>query len=151
MYGSQRGDLADDFVITGWNSSYTNDPPPPEEMREWVDTTVAAINDLTPAACWRLGVAPICCCNGWLPVRTTTTAPTCPAARSRPCASEWTTTTSPCCTRRRTSWKGCRTAHFDTMVLNSVAQYFPDVAYLTEVLTRTAGLMARLSTMFVGD
>ncbi|MFD1047011.1 methyltransferase [Kibdelosporangium lantanae] len=151
MYGSQRGDLADDFVITGWNSSYTNEPLSAAQMREWVDTTVAAINELTPRRVLEVG-----CGTGLL------------LQRLAPGADDYYGTDlsggALASLRKRHDGdnvtllhqaadivEGLPRDHFDTMVLNSVAQYFPDVAYLTEVLTRTAGLMARPSTMFVGD
>ncbi|HEY3324116.1 MAG TPA: amino acid adenylation domain-containing protein [Planctomycetota bacterium] len=37
------------FNITGWNSSYTEAPIPADEMREWVEQTVARIRALQPA------------------------------------------------------------------------------------------------------
>src|SRR5690242_14872494 len=36
------------FNIAGWNSSYTRQPIPAEEMREWVDETVKSILALHP-------------------------------------------------------------------------------------------------------
>ena len=42
---SQRSASTDDptFNITGWNSSYTRQPIPSEEMQEWVENTVSRI------------------------------------------------------------------------------------------------------------
>jgi acyl carrier protein len=40
---------------------------------------------------------------------------------------------------------------FDMVVLNSVAQYFPDVDYLVHVLTKAASLATDGGTIFVGD
>ncbi len=47
-YG-QAGALADPtFNITGWNSSYTGEPIPPEEMRHWVEQTVDRVVAMKP-------------------------------------------------------------------------------------------------------
>ncbi len=40
---------------------------------------------------------------------------------------------------------------FDTIVINSVAQYFPDAAYLSRVLRDAAGLLAPGGSIVVGD
>jgi hypothetical protein len=40
---------------------------------------------------------------------------------------------------------------FDTIVINSVVQYFPDVDYLVRVLSRAMGLLAPGGAIFVGD
>ncbi|NDD31514.1 MAG: methyltransferase domain-containing protein, partial [Proteobacteria bacterium] len=48
-YGQrQANDLA--FDITGWNSSYTGQPILADEMREWVDATVARIREVIPTS-----------------------------------------------------------------------------------------------------
>jgi acyl-CoA synthetase (AMP-forming)/AMP-acid ligase II len=43
------------FNITGWNSSYTGEAIPAEEMREWVEDTVAQIRKLRPRRVLELG------------------------------------------------------------------------------------------------
>ena len=42
-YGSAPAERAADFDIAGWNSSYTGEPIPADQMREWVDSTVERI------------------------------------------------------------------------------------------------------------
>jgi microcystin synthetase protein McyA len=62
----RQSDVADpSFNITGWNSSYTGEPIPAEEMRVWVDD-----------ACLSWGVAPVCCCSVWQASVNATVAPT---------------------------------------------------------------------------
>ena len=41
--------------------------------------------------------------------------------------------------------------HFDTIILNSVVQYFPSAAYLTDVLLAAIGLLRPGGRIFVGD
>src|SRR5262249_20793800 len=43
------------------------------------------------------------------------------------------------------------TGHFDLVILNSVVQYFPDLAYLLRVLTGIAPLLAPGGRIFLGD
>ena len=43
------------FDIRGWTSSYTGQPIPAEEMRAWVDSTVARIGALRPARVLEIG------------------------------------------------------------------------------------------------
>ena len=45
----------DEFNIIGWNSSYTGEPIPAPEMREWVDSTVARIRTLNPRRVLEIG------------------------------------------------------------------------------------------------
>ncbi len=40
---------------------------------------------------------------------------------------------------------------FDTVVLNSVAQYFPDIAYLQQVLEGAARTVGKTGQLFIGD
>src|SRR5439155_7305291 len=52
----QSASLADPtFNIIGWNSSYTGEPIPADEMREWVDATVARILALRPRRALEIG------------------------------------------------------------------------------------------------
>ena len=52
----RQGEIADpSFNITGWNSSYTGEAIPAEEMRVWVEDTVAQIRKLQPRRVLELG------------------------------------------------------------------------------------------------
>jgi pristinamycin I synthase-3/4 len=44
-----------DFNLLGWNSSYTGEPIPAEEMRLWVDETVAHLRALQPNRVLEIG------------------------------------------------------------------------------------------------
>src|SRR5690606_19061891 len=46
---------------------------------------------------------------------------------------------------------GLPEGYFDTIVLNSVVQYFPDGPYLQRVITRLVGLLAAGGRLVIGD
>ncbi|WP_341865671.1 amino acid adenylation domain-containing protein [Amycolatopsis regifaucium] len=46
---------------------------------------------------------------------------------------------------------GLPAGRFDTIVINSVIQYFPSVDYLTDVVTKAVGLLTPGGALFVGD
>ena len=71
-----RGGVDPTFDIEGWNSSYTGRPIPAEEMREWVERTVARILALGPRRVLEVG-----CGTGLLLFRV---APHARALRRRP-------------------------------------------------------------------
>ncbi|MDP9841725.1 non-ribosomal peptide synthetase [Streptosporangium lutulentum] len=151
MYGSTREGLAEDFVITGWNSSYSNEPIPAEEMAEWVTGTVDGIRALAPKRVLEIG-----CGTGLLLQRLaphaddyygTDLSGGALASLGRRLTSDNVTLLHQAADRT----DGLPARYFDTVVLNSVAQYFPDAHYLTDVLVGTAATVARPATMFVGD
>ncbi|MGI5531262.1 amino acid adenylation domain-containing protein [Streptomyces syringium] len=151
MYGSQQGALADDFDITGWNSSYTNEPIATEQMREWVDTTVDAIRALRPSRVLEIG-----CGTGLLLQRLAPDAEDYQGTDLSAAALAFLQERLPegrvTLHHQAAHEKGTLPdGYFDTVVLNSVAQYFPGPDYLTHVLVRAAGLAARPATLFVGD
>ncbi|MBV6697676.1 non-ribosomal peptide synthase/polyketide synthase [Kitasatospora aureofaciens] len=142
--------------FTGWNSSYDARPIPLHEMREWRDRTVERILALRPRRVLEVG-----CGTGLLLSRV---APHCETYR----ATDFSATAIDALVEqvgREPQLAGkvvleVRPAHdtdglpadgFDTIVLNSVVQYFPTADYLTEVLDRLLGLLAPGGTLFVGD
>ncbi|TDD50918.1 non-ribosomal peptide synthetase [Saccharopolyspora elongata] len=141
--------------FTGWNSSYDGLPIPLPEMREWRDATVERVASLAPERILEIGVG-----TGLLMSQL--------APR---CESYWATDFSPVVVEAlRNRLDGdtgyanvellCRPAHvlddlptdfFDTIVINSVVQYFPSVDYLVEVLTAAVRLLRPGGAVFVGD
>ncbi|WP_424888922.1 amino acid adenylation domain-containing protein [Streptomyces sp. XH2] len=140
----------------GWDSTYDGEPIPLEQMREWRDATVARIAELRPRRVLEIGVG-----AGLLLSRL--------AGR---CETYWGTDFSPAAVARLTAHVAadpelagkvelrCRPADdvdglpadfFDTIVINSVAQYFPGAGYLTEVLGKCLGLLAPGGAVYVGD
>ncbi|MEU1517123.1 non-ribosomal peptide synthase/polyketide synthase, partial [Streptomyces sp. NPDC005811] len=145
--------LGDNF--TGWNSSYDGRPIPEEEMREWRDTTVDRIRALKPRRILEVGVG-----TGLL------------LARLAPdCETYWATDFSATAVDTLAARLADRPelaervvlrtqpAHdlaglpggFDTVVVNSVVQYFPSADYLLDVIRGLTSLLAPGGALFVGD
>ncbi|MCP3999465.1 MAG: amino acid adenylation domain-containing protein [Gammaproteobacteria bacterium] len=143
------------FNISGWNSSYSGEPIPAPEMREWVEATAARINKLKPNKVLEIG-----CGTGLLVARV---APAC----SRYLATDF----SPAAI---TAIKALKASHndlggvearqttaeslnklsgesFDAIIINSVAQYFPDQNYLLDVLSTASKLLISGGKIFLGD
>ena len=154
---SQATDLPDGTLnLSGWVSSYTGEPIPEEEMRVWVETTVEHILSLKPARVLEIG-----CGAGLLLLRL---APH--------CDKYWGTDFAPRPLQylqqqldRHHAWSADirllqRAADdfadiepdaFDAVVINSIAQYFPNVDYLARVLEGAISAVASGGFIYIGD
>ena len=166
--GTEAGDGAEagvepTFNIAGWNSSYTNAPLPAEEMREWVEATVARILALDPRGPGR--VLELGCGSGLLLFRV---APHAEHYLGTDLAGAALAGMAPGIAAHGLGEKvelECRKADdlaglsnqdglhktFDLVILNSVAQYFPDADYLRRVLDGAVDRLAVGGRLFVGD
>jgi len=140
----------------GWNSSYTRQPIAAEQIREWVESTVAEILPLAPKIAYEVG-----CGTGMLLLRI---APHC----ERYIAADFSTASLaslrqqirkiPELTGRveimergAHDFGGIEQSSVDTVVINSVVQYFPSISYLTEVLRNAVNIVRDGGHIFVGD
>ncbi|VEP15783.1 conserved hypothetical protein [Hyella patelloides LEGE 07179] len=142
------------FNIIGWNSSYTGQPIPEEEMRAWVENTVERILELQPKRVLEIG-----CGTGLL------------LSRIAPhCSQYWGTDYSASAIKylqqlkksvqglervtllqkMADDFEGIETEAFDTVILNSVVQYFPSVDYLLKVLASSLKVVSQ-GSIFIGD
>ncbi|MFE7202706.1 amino acid adenylation domain-containing protein [Pseudonocardia alni] len=141
--------------FAGWNSTYDGTPIPRADMQAWRDATVARIRELGPGRVLELGVG-----NGLLLAEL---APDCPryvgtdvSAEAVAALSRWVATRPELRGRVELAPAAAHeldgiTGPFDTIVINSVAQYFPGPEYLADVLTRAAALLAPGGAIVVGD
>ncbi|MQY25998.1 non-ribosomal peptide synthetase [Nocardia aurantia] len=141
----------------GWNSSYTGKPIPVEQMREWRDVTVDRIRELRPRRVLEIGVgsgllmsqvAPECE-EYWATDFSAATIATL-GRQLRELGADWTDRVT-LGVRTAEDTIGLPENHFDTVVLNSVIQYFPGESYLRTVLTRILRVLAPGGAVFVGD
>jgi len=143
------------FNIIGWNSSYTGKPIPEAQMREWVEHTVERILSLKPQRVLEIG-----CGTGLL------------LSRIAPhCTQYWGTDFSQqallhieqlkmsergleqvtLLERMADNFEGIEASAFDTVILNSVIQYFPSIDYLLRVLEGAVKAVRSGGCLFVGD
>lgn len=142
------------FNTTGWKSSYTGDPIPLEQMREWVSDRVQQILALQPKRVLEIG-----CGTGLLLFQI---APHCQkyvgTDFSAVSLESIQTQLNPLnlsqvelLHRRATDFEGLEAASFDVVILNSIVQYFPSQDYLMQVLAGAMQAVAPGGTLFIGD
>ena len=141
--------------FAGWNSSYTNLPLPENEMQEWLACTIERIEAQQPHRVLEIG-----CGVGLLLQHL---APRCEAylgtdisAAGIAALRSWLATQNglghvELARREAVDFSGLETGCFDTVVLNSVIQYFPDVTYLLAVLRQAVALVPTGGRVFIGD
>jgi amino acid adenylation domain-containing protein len=162
-YGQPQASTDDvTFNITGWNSSYTRQAIPDWEMREWVENTVSRILAVEPQRVLEIG-----CGTGLLLSRI-----------AKNCQQYWGCDYSiaaiqhveqVCSTveglehvrllhQMADNFANIPQGEFDTVIVNSVVQYFPSVEYLLQVIEGAISTMGyanatigQKGTIFLGD
>ncbi|WP_346044517.1 amino acid adenylation domain-containing protein [Actinomadura chokoriensis] len=149
---TEVGTVVHSEEFAGWDSSYDGAPIPLDDMREWRGTTVDRIRALRPRRVLEIGVG-----AGLLLTRLA------PESEeywgtdfSEPVIKKLQHDLGPdsgvrlsCRPAHDTS--GLPEAHFDTIVINSVVQYFPGAAYLQDVIAKAMRLLAPGGRLFIGD
>jgi amino acid adenylation domain-containing protein len=149
--GAKKGSLDEiDAVITGWTGSTAK-----AEVSEWIETSVARVKDLAPRRVLEIG-----CGTGQLLSRL---APSCEtyvgldfsepaiAALEEKVRSGGLADRVRLLCRPADDLAGIPAGAYDTVVINSVVQYFPDAAYLVRVLEGAVAATVDGGVVFVGD
>jgi len=151
-HGRRGADADPTLDLAGWNSSYTGEPIPREEMREWVERTVERILALRPERVLEIG-----CGTGLLLFRIAPHVRKYHGTDFSGVALEKVrrslgvlphVTLAEHAADDLAAYAG---GGYDTVVLNSVAQYFPGVDYLLRVLEGAAAALRPGGRIFVGD
>ncbi len=156
-YGEASAPAEQTFNIAGWNSSYTGEPLPEDQMRQWVDRTVERILETGPDRVLEIG-----CGAGLLLFRV---APHCSryvGTDFSPAALDYVAAQLKALPDDAAQVVALHQARadeldlvpaetFDTIVINSVVQYFPGPEYLATVLEGAASRIAERGRIVVGD
>ena len=148
--GPATGDLS--FNIQGWNSSYTGEPIPAAEMREWLEGTVERLLALPHRRVMEVG-----CGTGLLLFRLAPVAERYLGTDFSSVALEQVRAgldrlpQVELDRRLADDWTGVAPGALDLVVLNSVVQYFPGADYLARVLEGAVAAVAPGGAVFVGD
>nr|WP_163737384.1 non-ribosomal peptide synthase/polyketide synthase [Mycobacterium gallinarum] len=157
LYGAEVGTSKFGSDFRGWNSSYTDDAIPLTEMAEWRSATVDRIKALQPRRLLEIGVG-----SGLLLSKI---APQCERYVATDMSPVTIANLSCSLEQLRIPWRDrvqllAQPAHvtqalprgyFDTIVLNSVIQYFPNAGYLVDVIDNAMDLLVPGGALFIGD
>ncbi|HEU5378344.1 MAG TPA: amino acid adenylation domain-containing protein [Ktedonobacteraceae bacterium] len=144
------------FNIIGWNDSYRMRPFSDDEMHEWVNCTIERILSLQPSHVLEIGcgtglllfkIAPLC-------ARYHATDLSQAALHSIQEQLTNKTQESPkvvLLQREAHDFSELEAETFDTIILNSVIQYFPSIDYLLRVLEKAVKVAKPGGAIFIGD
>lgn len=139
--------------ISGWGNSYTNAPIPAEEMRAWADHTSERIKALQPQKVMEVGVG-----TGMFLARIAPEVETYLALDVSPQSVAKVARLIQAYPELNHAEVEQAAAHelpetpvLDTIIINSVVQYFPNQNYLTEVLLDLIDRLEEGGKLFVGD
>lgn len=143
------------FNVVGWTSSYTGSAIPEDEMREWLNHTVERVLALRPGNVLEIG-----CGTGLVLLRV---APRCRrylgidfSQRALDYVQKQLTLQDGMLNvglerRMADDFGGLDSQSFDTVIINSVVQYFPSMGYLLDVLRGAEKLLDNGGSIFIGD
>ncbi|MEC4812262.1 MAG: amino acid adenylation domain-containing protein [Scytonema sp. PMC 1069.18] len=153
-YRIETEEVNEDFNIAGWNSSYDGQPISPKEMREWLDNTLAHIQALKPQRVLEVG-----CGTGMILLNI---APYVESYWASDFSQQAISRLENITKKRQLSgvrlfhrealdFSDIPQAYFDTIVINSVAQYFPSLEYFQQVIAGALNAVAPGGSIFIGD
>ncbi|MGY3450250.1 amino acid adenylation domain-containing protein [Bradyrhizobium sp. USDA 4353] len=152
-YGGAGEAQAPSFV--GWNNSYTGEPIPEAEMREWQMATVQRIAGFGPQRILEIGcgvglllehLAPLSSVYRGTDISAAAIDGLRRWAKSKPELAH-----VELAQREAIAMSDLAPASVDTVIINSVVQYFPDTDYLAQVISGTLDAVADGGRIFVGD
>jgi amino acid adenylation domain-containing protein len=153
-YG-ESASLTGDFNLAGWSSSYTGEAIPADEMRLWVDETVARIRELHPKRVLEIGcgsgllltrIAPHCASYIGLDFSASVIEQLNGYVRQRPDLAQVELHHG-----SAHELEFLQDGSVDLVILNSVVQYFPGVSYFLKVLEQAVRVTDEGGHLFLGD
>ncbi|GAA3125531.1 hypothetical protein GCM10017687_44960 [Streptomyces echinatus] len=157
MYGGTEvgtDGVGEDF--TGWNSSYTGRPIPLPQMRDWREAVLRRVRSLRPRRVLEVGVGSGLLLGPLAPEAeeywgTDFSAPVVERLRAQTGADPRLSDKVTLRCQPADDAEGLPAGYFDTVILNSVVQYFPDAGYLTRVLDLAMERLAPGGRVVLGD
>nr|WP_234019709.1 non-ribosomal peptide synthetase [Streptomyces sp. CNS654] len=151
---ADNGGFWEDFGI--WKSSYDGSPIPLAEMHQWRSEAVGEILRLSPRNVLELGVGNGLILSGVAPHCTAYwgtdfSASAIESLRARTAEQAELTGRVELRAQAADDTTGLPEGFFDTIVINSVAQYFPHADYLADVIRKSLRLLAPGGSVFLGD
>ena len=157
LYDAEGETSAFGIDFRGWDSSYTGDPIPLEEMVEWRSAAVDRIKALRPRRVLEIGVG-----SGLM---LSQVAPECERYVATDMSAVAIGNLARSLEKLQIPWRdrvelltrpahvtdGLPQGYFDTIILNSVVQYFPNEGYLADLIDDVMALLARGGALFIGD
>lgn len=139
----------------GWNSSYTDRPIPEPQMREWLACTVERIEALGPRDVLEIGCGVGLLVEHLAPRCMTYHATDVSAAAVRQ-LQQWLQQQDgmghvDVSQRVATDLAALAPQPVDTVILNSVLQFFPNIEYLLLVIERALSTLKPIGRIFIGD
>ncbi|ARU62803.1 hypothetical protein CBW65_18865 [Tumebacillus avium] len=156
FYSQEDAGLDHTFNITGWNSTYTGEPIPAQEMRVWLDSTHERILQLHPQRVLEIGCGTGLILYGILPhaqsyLGMDISSGVLEGIRRNLSGHPADLAKVQLLHRKADDLTGIESGQYDTVILNSVVQYFPNVDYLVTVLTSAVHAVGAQGSVFVGD
>jgi SAM-dependent methyltransferase len=154
--GKESAVARPDFNILGWNSTYTRHPISEEQMREWVDLSVQEILRYGPSEVLEIGcgvgllllrLAP--CCKRYVGIDNASAILATLKRQMQQMGGAWTQVEL--LERAADNFAGLAENSFDTLIVNSVAQYFPSLNYLINILAKAVRVVKPGGRIFLGD
>ncbi len=151
----ERAPIDPTFDLSGWRDSYTGRAMPAADMREWLETTVARVLSLAPRRILEVG-----CGTGLLLHRLApqvahyTAIDFSPNAIARVQHAVQTRGLTNVTLRSLAADALSAPSDLgpvDLVIINSVAQYFPDADYLQRVLEQSVACLAQGGAVLFGD
>ena len=154
-YSKPSEDWETGFHIGGWYDSYTGKTLAEEQVREWIDSTVARISSLQPQRVLEIG-----CGTGLLLFQI---APHCKHYCGTDIAAEGLryieeqikgTTLAETVSLNHSpadDLADIEANFFDTLIINGVIQFFPTMDYLVDVIGKMVQLVKSEGKIFIGD
>ncbi|WP_266156573.1 non-ribosomal peptide synthetase [Dyella silvatica] len=153
---SDKTFVASEEDFRGWLSSYDEQPIAEADMREWREATIARIQSLQPRRVLEIGIG-----SGLILWKiaphsvaywgTDLSAAAVQTIREKVAASATLPSIVELRNQPANDFSGLPTGFFDTVIINSVIQYFPNATYLLDVIRQAMRLLAPGGRLFLGD